>query len=152
MSKIPKELADLLRIKGPLDTVAYLTTSDLEGRTNVSVQFLTDVVDDEYILIPDLFAQKTKVNLNENLRGVLSVAWPDEGRVWFIEGPTNIFQWGHPPNYRFQGLRAADVLDGWGDWESRENFDALPDEARPQVVAQRGVIVVKAERVWRQED
>jgi|AGTN01.3.fsa_nt_gi hypothetical protein len=152
MTKIPKEVVELLRIKEPLDTVVYLTTSDLSGKTNVSVQFLTDVVDDEYVLIPDLFAQKTKVNLNENLRGVVSIGWPDEGRAWFIEGPANVFQWGHPPNYRFQGLRAGDVLDGWGDWESRESFDALPEEVRPQVIAQRGVIVVKAERVWRQED
>lgn len=152
MTKIPKEVVDLLRIKEPLDTVVYLTTSDLAGKTNVSVQFLTDVVDDEYVLIPDLFAQKTKVNLNENLRGVISIGWPEEGRKWFIEGPTNVFQWGHPPNYRFQGLRAGDVLDGWGDWESKESFDALPEDVRPQVIAQRGVIVVKAERVWHEEN
>jgi len=151
MSAIPPELVEVLRIKSPLDTVAYLTTSDLSGRTNVTPQHFTDVLDGQFVLFPDLFAQKTKVNLNENLWGVVSIGWPDEARGWRIEGPTNVFQWGHPPNYRFQGLKAADILGGWGDWEAKESFDGVPDEVRPQVVAQRGVIVVKAEKVWQQE-
>ena len=151
MTAIPSELAEVLKIKSPLDTIVYLTTSDLSGRTNVAVQPFTDVLDGQFVLIPDLFAQKTKVNLNERLWGVVSVAWPDRDAGWLIEGPTNIFQWGHPPNYRFQGLKAADILGGWGDWDSRESFDGVPEELRPQVVAQRGVIVVKAEKVWRQE-
>lgn len=147
--KLPPELVEALRIKGPLDTIAYLTTSDLSGRTNVLVQHYTDVHDDEFILFPDLFAQKTKVNLNENLRGVVSVSHPDAASAWIVEGPCNVFQWGHPPNYRFEGLRAQDVLDNWGDWDSREPFDQVPDDIRPEVVAQRGVIVVHAERVYR---
>jgi hypothetical protein len=152
MTAIPGELAEVLRIKSPLDSIVYLTTSSLNGNTNISVQHFTDVLDNQYVLIPDLFAQKTKVNLNEHLWGVISVAWPDEARTWRIEGPTNIIQWGHPPTYRFHDLTAADILKGWGDWETRESFDAVPEEFRPQVVAQRGVIVVKAEKVWRQEN
>lgn len=147
---IPAELTELLRIKdAPLDAVVYLTTTDLAGHSNVSAHAFTDVVDGEYILLPDLFAQKTKVNLNEHQYGVLSVAWPDAAHPWIVEGPCNIFQWGHPANYRFYALKAGEILAKWGDWEQRESFDSLPEELRPTVVAQRGVIVLKAEKAYR---
>jgi len=71
----------------------------LDGKPNIAVRQFTDVLDDEYVLMPDLFAQKTKINLNENLVGALTVAWPSEFNGWTVQGPCNIFPWGHPPNY-----------------------------------------------------
>ncbi len=147
--KLPRELVDVLKIKHPDDTVVYLTTSGLDGKPNISVQQFTDVLDDEFVLMPDLFAQKTKVNLNENMVGTLTVAWPSESSGWAIEGPCNIFQWGHPPNYSFQGLKAGKILSGWGEWDQRECPDALAEEVRPTVFAQRGVIVLQARKVSR---
>jgi len=151
MTVLPDELIEVLRIKSALDSVVYLTTTSLSGRPNLSVHTFTDVWDRQFILLPDLFAQKSKVNLNEHLWGLISVALPDADSGWRVEGPANVIQWGHPPGYRFHGLKAGEILDGWGDWEARESFDAVPEEVRPTVVAQRGVIVVKAEKVWRQE-
>jgi hypothetical protein len=144
--KLPKELVDLLRIGAPGDVAAYLATASRDGKPNLLPQAFTDVLDDEFVLMPDLFAQKTKVNLNENLVGALSVAHPS-GIGWVIEGPCNVFQWGHPPGYRFQGLRAGDVLERWGEWDRLESIDDLPEEVRPTVFAQRGVLVIRAERV-----
>lgn len=145
--KIPKSLADALRIKSPDDTQVFLTTASRDGKPNVSLQQFTDVLRDEYVLLPDLFAQKTKVNLNENLVGAITIASPESLRGWVLEGPCNVFQWGHPPNYTFAGLKAGDILGGWGDWETRESIDALSEGERPTVVAQRGVIVLKVENV-----
>jgi hypothetical protein len=145
--KIPKALAEALRIKSADDTKVYLTTAARDGKPNVSVQQFTDVLRDEFVLLPDLFAQKTKVNLNENLVGAITIAHPESLRGWVLEGPCNIFQWGHPPNYPFAGLRAGEILEGWGDWEAREPFDQLPEDERPAVIAQRGVIVLKVENV-----
>ena len=145
--KLPRELVDALKVKEAGDTVVYLATSGLDGKPNLAVQQFTDVLDDEFVLMPDLFAQKTKVNLNENLLGSLTIALPSELSGWIVEGPCNIFQWGHPPNYDFHGLKAGPILSGWGEWDQRESPEILPEDARPTVFAQRGVIVLKAEKV-----
>jgi hypothetical protein len=145
---LPEALREALRVKELDDTVAYLTTAALDGVPNVSLQPFTDVEGD-YVLLPDLFAQKTKVNLNENLRGALTIASPSALAGWVLEGPAGVIQWGHPPSYRFHDLRAGAVLERWGDWEQREPIQSLPEALRPAVIAQRGVIVLKVERVLR---
>jgi hypothetical protein len=79
---LPDELRVALRIKDLEDTVVFLTTASLEGLPNVSVQQFTDVQGD-YVLLPDLFAQKTKVNLKETLRRFASapgVTWLSRSR------------------------------------------------------------------------
>ncbi len=86
---------------------------------------------------------KTKINLNENRVGVLTVAKPSEGVTWALRGPCGHIEWGVPDNYSFQGIKAGDVLKKWGNWDERESVDALPEDVRPPVVAQRGVIVLK---------
>ncbi len=145
--KIPNELKVLLQIKPFQRTVAYLVTSSLEGRPNILASPLTDVLDNQFVLIPDLFAQKTKVNLNENLRGALSIALPETGRNWILEGPTNIFQWGHPDAFQWQGIRAGDVLKKWGNWADLVDLEQIPEGLRPTVVAQRGVIALYVENI-----
>lgn len=148
--KLPKELVEALRAGAPGGAVVWLATAGLNGKPNLLPVPYTDVLDDEFVLMPDLFAQKTKVNLNENPVGALSVAYP-AGLDWVIQGPCNVFQWGHPPNWRFEGLRAGDVLERWGNWDEVEPLESAPEEARPAVVAQRGVLVIRARRVTRQE-
>jgi hypothetical protein len=149
--KLPPELVEALRLGAPGDTVAWLATASRDGTPNLAPQPFTDVLDDEFVLVPDLFLQKTKVNLNENLVGALSVAHPAVLSGWCVEGPCNVFQWGHPASYRFQGLRAGEVLERWGDWDRLEAVDALPEELRPTVFAQRGVVVLRAQRLRRVE-
>lgn len=141
--KIPKEIIDVLKIKEPDDVKVYLTTSSIEGKCNISPQVFTDIYQEEYILMPDLFAVKTKINLNENRVGVVTIAHPSEGKRWAFRGPCAHIEWGLPDNYDFQGVKAGDILKRWGDWSEKENFSALPDEYRPSVIAQRGVIVLK---------
>jgi hypothetical protein len=145
--KLPEEIVSLLKIKGINDTAVYLATSSLDGNINLMPSPYTDVYLDEYILIPDLFAQKTKVNLNENRQGLISIVLPKGDKNITIEGPGNIIQWGHPAKLRFYDLTAGDILEHWGNWTEKENLLADENQAKPEVFAQRGVIVIKAEKI-----
>lgn len=141
--KLARDIIDALRIKNPDDVAVYLTTSSVDGRCNISPQFFTDVYLDEFILMPDLFAVKTKINLNENRVGVVTIAFPAEGKIWALRGPCGHIEWGLPDNYDFQGVKAGDILKRWGDWSEKESFQGLPEDIMPTVIAQRGVIVLK---------
>jgi uncharacterized protein len=147
--KLPEALAEKLAGGAPGTFVAYLTTSFKDGRTNILASPFTDLAEEELVLLPDLFAQKTKVNLNENRMASLSFASKDGSAPWILEGQADIIQWGHPRAFKLFGLRAGDVLDRWGDWDEGVEpvIDAEEPAARPSVFAQRGVIVFKTERV-----
>lgn len=146
--KLTDEMKDVLRIGGDPAIVTYLTTSTISGKCNIHLQPYTDVYGDDVILMPDLFAQKTKVNLNENRIGVLTVANPRAGATWAFRGPCNVFQWGHPPKFSFHGLTAGAVLEKWGDWNSLEKLDVVDEDIWPKAISQRGVIVIKADEVY----
>lgn len=145
--KLSKEIISLLEIKEINDTIIYLATSSLTGNINLLLSPYSDVYLDEYILIPDLFAQKTKVNLNENRYGLISIVLPENQKNITIEGPANIIQWGHPPKFKFFDVTAGNILKHWGTWTERENILGNVNLAKPEVFAQRGVIIIKAERV-----
>jgi uncharacterized protein len=145
--KLPEEVVSLFKIKEINDTIAYLATSSLTGNINLLPVPYTDVYLEEYILIPDLFAQKTKINLNENRYGVISVVLPDNHKKITIEGPGNIIQWGHPEKFRFHDVTAGEILKQWGKWAEKENILGDENPAKPEVYAQRGVIVIKAEKI-----
>lgn len=146
--KLTDEMKNVLRIGGDPAIVTYLTTSTIGGKCNIHLQPYTDVYGDDFILLPDLFAQKTKINLNENRVGVLTVGNPGVGATWAFRGPCNEFQWGHPPKFSFHGLTAGEVLEKWGDWNSLEKLDAVDEDIRPKAIAQRGVIVIKVDEVY----
>lgn len=141
--KLTREIIDALKIKDPEDVQVYLTTCGSDGRCNISPQLFTDVYMDEYVLMPDLFAIKTKINLNENRVGVVTIAHPSDGKTWALRGPCGHIEWGLPDNYDFQGVKAGDILKKWGDWSEKEPITSLPEDIRPTVIAQRGVIVLK---------
>jgi predicted pyridoxine 5'-phosphate oxidase superfamily flavin-nucleotide-binding protein len=146
--RIPEKLVTRLRGGAVGTLTAYLTSSSRDGRTNTLASPFTDVVDGELVLMPDLFAQKTKVNLNENRFASLSFADEDGSVGWILEGRADVIQWGHPRSFRLFGLQAGEVLDRWGDWDEGVEpvLDAPDPDARPSVFAQRGVIVFKPER------
>ncbi|MBU4556155.1 MAG: hypothetical protein KJ747_04730 [Actinobacteria bacterium] len=147
--RLPKELAERLRGGAAGTCVAYLTTSSVDGRSNTFASPFTDVVNGELILMPDLFAQKTKVNLNENRSATLSFAFDEDSVDVVLEGRADVVQWGHPRAFKLFGLSAGKVLDRWGDWDDTVEpvLDAPEAATRPSVFAQRGVIVFKPERV-----
>lgn len=147
--RLPSGLTQRLGGKSPGTLVAMLTTVRSDGATNVMPVPFTDIVRDELVLMPDLFAQKTKVNLNENRAAALSFATEEGDLPWVVEGVADIVQWGHPARFTLFGLRAGEVLERWGDWDESVEpvLDAQEPSVRPTVFAQRGVIVFKPERV-----
>jgi hypothetical protein len=145
--KLTKEIVSLIQINEMNDTLVYFATSSLTGIINLLPMPYTDVYLDEYILMPDLFAQKTKINLNENRYGLISIALPEKFRNITIEGPSNIIQWGHPEKFKFYDIAAGDILRNWGRWTEKENIYNEANPVKSGVFAQRGVIVIKANEI-----
>lgn len=146
--KLTDKMKSALRADGDASLVTYLTTSSIKGKCNIYLQPYTDIYGDDFILSPDLFAQKTKINLNENRVGILTIGNPANGESWAFRGPCNVFQWGHPPKFNFHGLTAGEVLEKWGDWNSLEKLDTVDADIRPKAIGQRGVIVIKIDEVY----
>ncbi|MCL4456890.1 MAG: pyridoxamine 5'-phosphate oxidase [Nitrospirae bacterium] len=146
--RLTDEMKDALKVVGKGGVVVHLTTCNADGKCNtVGERFIT-VVKDKYILIADMFAQKTKVNLQENPIAIITVAHPVKDRTWAFRGPTTCLIPGLPPDYEFHGLNAKEVLDEWGNWAEKEPPDEVPPDIRPPVCMQRGLIAMKVEEVY----
>jgi hypothetical protein len=152
--KLPQELISYLKAGSGIPGAVYLVTASLAGRPNITAVPFSDVVNDELILLPDLFLQKTKVNLNENHKAALSFATSQPGFNYVLEGTADIIQWGHPASFTLFGLKAKDTLDRWGDWDGNVEpvIESPQIEARPSVYAQRGVVVFKPLSIRKEED
>jgi hypothetical protein len=151
--KLPQELINYLKAGSEIPGAVYLTTASLAGQPNIAAVPFSDVVNGELVLLPDLFFQKTKINLNENHKAVLSFAAFQAGFNYVLEGTADIIQWGHPASFRLFGLKAKETLDRWGDWDGNIEpvIESPQIEARPLVYAQRGVVVFKPASIRREE-
>ena len=136
-----------LRTVGSGGAVVYLATSSREGNPNIVGERFVTLFHDEYILIADMFAQKTRVNLNENQQGVITLAHPVRGRTWVLSGPTTILQEGHEPDAVWEGLDVGKALAEWGDWATKEPPSEVPPDIRPPALVQRGVIAMRVTSV-----
>jgi predicted pyridoxine 5'-phosphate oxidase superfamily flavin-nucleotide-binding protein len=151
--KLPQELINYLKAGAEIPGAVYLVTASLAGQPNITAVPFSDVVDNELILLPDLFLQKTKINLNENHKAALSCAAFQVGFNYVLEGTADIIQWGHPASFKLFGLKAKEILDRWGDWDENVEpvIEAPQEDARPLVYAQRGVVVFKPASIRREE-
>ena len=141
--KLGQEVSRALRTVGAGGAVVYLTTSSANGNPNTVGERFVTLYKDEYILIAEMFAQKTRVNLNENRWGVITLAHPVKGRTWAFAGPATILQEGHAPGAQWEGLDVAETLDEWGDWATKEPPSEVPPDIRPPALVQRGVIALR---------
>ncbi|MDA8066770.1 MAG: pyridoxamine 5'-phosphate oxidase family protein [Thermaerobacter sp.] len=148
MAVVTQEMKDALRIIGKGGSVVHLATCSRGGKPNIVAERFVTHYKDEYILIADMFAQKTKVNLNENQMACISVAHPMKNRAWVFRGPCTILTLGEARNYKWHGVMAGPLLDEWGSWDEKEPPDEVPPDIRPPRTAQRGVIVLKVEEVY----
>lgn len=146
--KLTDEMKDALMIIGAGGAVVHLTTCSADGKPNTVGERFVAVWKDEYILIADMFAQKTRLNLMENPVGVITIAHPVKGRTWAFRGPTTMLQEGLPPDYEFHGAKAKDVLDEWGNWAEKEPPSEVPPDIRPPRLVQRGVMFMKVDEVY----
>lgn len=146
--KLTDEMKEVLSIIGGGGAVVHLTTCSADGKPNTVAERFVGVFKDEYIVIADMFAQKTRVNLFENPIGVITIAHPVKGRTWAFRGPTTILQEGLPPDYEFHGAVAKEVLDEWGNWAEKEPPSEVPPDIKPPRLVQRGVIIMKVEECY----
>ena len=113
------EASNALRTVGSGGAVVYLATSSADGNPNIVGERFVTLYKGEFILIAEMFAQKTRVNLNENAHGVITLAHPVKGRTWSFAGPATILQEGHEPGATWEGLDVAETLAEWGDWATK---------------------------------
>ena len=145
--RLGSKAAKALCTVGMGGAVVYLTTSSRDGNPNIVGERFVTLYKDEYILIAEMFAQKTRVNLNENPHGVITVAHPVKGRTWMLAGPATILQEGHLEGATWEGLDVAETLADWGDWATKEPPSEVPPDIRPPALVQRGVIALRVESV-----
>jgi hypothetical protein len=146
--KLSEEMKKALQIVGSGGSVVYLTTVSSTGISNIAGERFVSFYKDEYILIADMFAQKTRVNINENPHSIITLAHPLRGRTWSFSGLAAILQEGLPDDYVWQGLNAREVLDEWGDWALKEPPSEVPPDIRPPELVQRGVIAFYIEDIF----
>lgn len=148
MAILTEEIKDVLKVVGKGGAVVHLTTVSKDGKPNIVAERFVTSVKDEYILIAEMFAQKTKVNLNENPVGAVSVAYPVNGHTWVFRGPATVITHAAPANYNWYDLNAGEILAEWGDWASKEPPDEVPPDIAPPKLSQRGVIALKVEEIY----
>jgi len=145
--KLSQEMKQALTVIGRGGSVVHLTTASRSGKPNIVAERFVTSYKDEYILIADMFAQKTKVNLNENPFGCISIAHPNHDRSWIFRGPCTVITHAAAPNYRWYDVIAGEVLEEWGDWAKKDPPDEVPPDIAPPRLAQRGVIVLKVDEI-----
>jgi uncharacterized protein len=128
--------------------VVHLATVSVDGVPNIVAERFVTNYKDEYILIADMFAQKTKTNLYENEVAAISVAYPVKEHTWVFRGPCTIITIGAPDDQRWHGIVAGEALAEWGDWATKEPPDEVPPDIAPPKLAQRGLIAMKVEEVY----
>ncbi|MCR4299746.1 MAG: pyridoxamine 5'-phosphate oxidase family protein [Gallionella sp.] len=146
--KMNEEMLNALQSVGSGGVVVHLTTCSADGVSNVVGERFVASYGDEHIVIADMFAQKTKVNLNENPVGIITVAHPTKARYWAFRGPCTIIMWGEDDDYDFHGVKAGEVLREWGDWATKEPPSEVPPDIRPPALCQRGVITLKVDDAY----
>lgn len=140
--RLRSDFAKALRTVGSGGAVVYLTTCSRVGNPNTVGERFVTLYEDEYILIAEMFAQKTRVNLHENPVGVITLAHPVKGRTWAFAGAATILQEGHLEGEVWEGLDVAQALAEWGDWATKEPPSEVPPDIRPPALVQRGVIAL----------
>src|SRR5690554_3671918 len=128
---LTQEMKQALKIIGNGGSVVHLTTLSNDGKPNIVAERFVTAYKVDYILIADMFAQKTKVNLNENPVGSISIAHPEKNRQWVFQGPCVIISHAADESYNWYQVNAGEVLSEWGDWAEKEPPDEVPPDIAP---------------------
>lgn len=148
MAILTEEMKSVIKVIGKGGAVVHLTTVSKDGKPNIVAERFVATYKDEYIIIADMFAQKTKVNLNENPVGSISIAYPVGEHPWVFSGPSTIISHATPDDFNWYGVNAGELLAEWGDWAAKEPPDEVPPDIAPPKLAQRGVIIIKVETIY----
>ena len=149
MVKFTAEMKEGLKVPGKGGSLVYLCTSSLDGKPNIAGMRYVDTIKDDKILIADMFLLKTKANIKENPECIVAICHPlDSGRDWIFKGKAIDIEYGFPPDFDWYGVKAKEILDGWGDWHNKEPPDEVPPDVIYAKAVQRGVVVLHVEEVY----
>ncbi|WP_010240148.1 pyridoxamine 5'-phosphate oxidase family protein [Clostridium arbusti] len=148
MTILTEEMKNVLKVVGKGGAVVHLTTCSKDGKPNIVAERFVTSYKNQYILIAEMFAQKTKVNLNENPIGVITIAHPVKEHSWAFRGPCTVISHAAAASYKWNDIVAGEVLEEWGDWAAKEPPDEVPPDIAPPKLSQRGLIVLKVEEVY----
>jgi predicted pyridoxine 5'-phosphate oxidase superfamily flavin-nucleotide-binding protein len=112
--------------------LVQLATASLEGKPNIAPMRFARKAADGVLVIADMYFCKTRVNLKENPKLALSVAFPKRDQYPFvIHGRGGLAEKG------CQG-RLGDFWASWADWGERNPpTEVPPASARPTPPAGR---------------
>ena len=113
MVMLTDEMKDVLKVVGKGGAVVHLATVSAEGVPNIVAERFVTYYKDEYILIADMWAQKTKTNLSENEVGAILIAHPVKDHTWVFRGPCTIISIGTPEHEKWHGIVAGEALEEW---------------------------------------
>lgn len=149
MVKLTNEMIEGLKVPGKGGSLVYLCTSSLDGKPNIAGMRYVDTVKNDKILIADMFLLKTKANIKENPECIIVICHPlDSGRDWVFKGKAIDIEYGFPPDFDWYGVKAKEILDGWGDWHNKEPPDEVPPDVIYAKAVQRGVVVLHVEEIY----
>lgn len=149
MVKLTNEMKEGLVVPGKGGSLIYLATSSLDGKPNIAAMRYIDTYKDDKLLVADMFLLKTKANLKENPECIIAICHPmDSGRDWIFKGKAVDIEYGFPPDFDWHGAKAKDILEGWGDWHTKEPPDEVPPDVVYPKAAQRGVVVLHVEEIY----
>ena len=148
MVTLTSEMKDALRVPEKGGSLVYLTTASRDGTPNIAPMRYVATEGDDKILIADMFQGKTKTNLKENHRAVISICHPveSEGRWYAFEGPTIDMEFGD--EFKWHGVHSTEILEEWGNWEEKEPPRGVDEDLAYTKAAQRGVVVMHVESVY----
>ncbi len=121
--------------------LVHLATATREGKPNIAPMRFARKAGVDTLVIADMYFCKTKVNLKENPRLVLSVAFPDrEGQPYVLHGHGEIAEKGSPG-------RLGEFWGAWNDWGERNPPTEVPPGFGPPNPSCRGILVIDVERI-----
>jgi predicted pyridoxine 5'-phosphate oxidase superfamily flavin-nucleotide-binding protein len=90
MAKMSKEIMDFVTKTKP----AYVGTASKDGMPNIAPKGSLTVIDDETLLYADLFAGKTRCNLEENNKVTVAFVDPQTMRGFQLKGKAQVLTTG----------------------------------------------------------
>ena len=121
--------------------LVHLATASVDGKPNIAPMRFARKAGHDVLVIADMYFCKTRVNLKENPRLALSVAFPNrDAYPYVIHGQGQIAEKGSPG-------RLGEFWAKWFDWGERNPPTEVPQGFGPPNPSCRGILVVSAESV-----
>lgn len=121
--------------------LVHLATATLDGKPNIVPMRFARHAANDVLVIADMYFCKTRVNLKENPRLALSVAFPDrESYPFVVHGRGELAEKGSPE-------RLGQFWADWRDWGERNPPTEVPKGFGPPNPSCRAILVIDVNRI-----